>query len=385
MSGANAATVEETDVVIVGAGPAGCALAYLLARSGVDCTLLERQRGLDREFRGYAFQPLAVRLFDEMGVLDPILALDHERIRTIELVAFGRRYRVIDFADLPPPHDYVLLMEQPPLLSLLIERATAVEGVEYHDATAVDGLLGEGENGDGRVVGVRARDRRNGVERRIRCRLVVGADGRFSTVRSEGGIDPGLLDSTVDPLWFKLPRGAIDATAGARLERGGLVGYFGLGGEASQVGWFVERGSYPALRERGIEALREEVSAVDPSVAGALRRHLTDFSDCSLLRISPGISERWIGDGFLLIGDAAHVASPFGGQGNALAIADAAAAHPLIVRALGTTDGPIREAALTRFEQRRRPLSGGRCDSSAGRSGPSRCTSVVASRCRNRS
>ncbi len=76
--------------------------------------------GLDREFRGHASQPLALGLFGEIGTLDPILDQDHERIPAIEPVAFGPRYRVIDFADLPSPYESVLLMGQRPPLSSLI-------------------------------------------------------------------------------------------------------------------------------------------------------------------------------------------------------------------------------------------------------------------------
>ena len=55
-------------VVIVGAGPGGAALAYLLARRGVEVTLVERQADFDREFRGEGLQPSGIDAFDQMGL-----------------------------------------------------------------------------------------------------------------------------------------------------------------------------------------------------------------------------------------------------------------------------------------------------------------------------
>lgn len=370
----------ECDVAVVGAGPAGCVLSYLLGRSGVDTVLFERHGDLSREFRGYLFQPRVLRLFDEMGLLEEILELPHERVRSPTVVAFGRPYEVFDFGRSPPPYDYGLLMEQPPLLELLVDRATDFDSVRYRDATPAVDLrresaaekAGSREPTDDPVTGAIARDRRADERVRIDSRLVVGADGRYSTVRSAAGIDPGLLESSIELVWFKLPATAVEgvgAAAQGRIERDGVVLYFGLGGGEAQAGWFLERGTYPAVRERGIDRFRERIARVDPSLASDLEKHLADFEECSLLRIEPGLCERWVDDGLLLLGDAAHVASPIGAQGNSLAIADAAVAHATIVSALersgdgaatnanggATPPEPIPARDLSRFESTRRP------------------------------
>ncbi|GKZ13419.1 FAD-dependent monooxygenase [Haladaptatus sp. T7] len=347
------ATTRETTVVVVGAGPGGCVMSYLLARSGVDTVLLERHADLDREFRGYFFQPLAVKLFAEMGVLNDILALDHDEVRRPEVTAFGRSYHAVDFSELPKPYDYGLLMEQPPLLRLLIDCADELSTFEFRPATGVTDIVREG----GRVVGVRASDRERDEDLELRSRLVVGADGRFSTVRKAADLDPGLFDSDIELLWFKLPADAVRSAAQGRIERDGILLYFGLGEEDAQAGWFIEKGTYPDIRQRGIERFRREIAAVDPAIA----RHLESFDQCSLLHIEPGLTERWVDDGLLLLGDAAHVASPVGGQGNGLAIQDAVVAHGTITTALemgdagDTGDEPIPAERLRRFESVRRP------------------------------
>ncbi|WP_049970732.1 FAD-dependent monooxygenase [Haladaptatus cibarius] len=339
---------KNADVVVVGAGPGGCVLSYLLARSGVETVLLERHSDLDREFRGYLFQPLVLRLFDQIDILDDVRSLDHDEVRRPALTVFGHSHEVVDFSRLSSPYEYGILMEQPPLLRLLIDRANEFENFEFRPATTVSDLLRE----DDTVVGVRGTDRERDEEIELRSRLVVGADGRYSTVRETAGIDAGPLDSKVELLWFKLPADAVQSAAQGRIESEGIVLYFGLGEEEAQAGWFIEKGTYPEIRERGIDHLRRNVGAVEPTLA----RHLTSFDQCSLLHIEPGISEKWVDDGLLLLGDAAHVASPVGGQGNGLAIQDAVVAHSTIVNALdGSGSGTIPRARLGRFESVRRP------------------------------
>lgn len=339
----------ETDVLVAGAGPGGATLAYLLARSDADVRLVERQTDLAREFRGYLFQPLALRVFRECGLLEEVLALDHVEVAGLDVRAYGRSYRVSDFTPFGP--GFALLMEQPPLLRLLIEEAEAYEGFAYRDGTTVEDLTRDER---GRVTGAVARDRAAGERVRYDADLVIGADGRYSTVREAAGIDPGLFESSVELVWFKLPREAVPSAAQFTFGPGGLVLYFGLGRAEGQAGVFVPEGAYASLREAGIDAFRERLAAADPGLAGALRESVSDFSDCSLLRIAPGFAERWTGDGLLLLGDAAHVASPVGGQGNSLAIQDAVLAHPAVLGAVRARDGPVPRTALRAWEEVRR-------------------------------
>lgn len=341
----------ETDVVIVGAGPAGCVLGYLLARSGVDVVLIERERDLQREFRGYFFQPLVVRLFEEMGVLSPLLEeVDHERCHRLHVDVFGRAYPALDYTILSETPRYGLFIEQPPLLRFFIDRARDLDGFRFHSGTAVTDLLHD----EGAVTGVRVRHRDKNEERDVRARLVVGADGRHSTVRNRAGIDAGRETTGVDVLWFKLPADAVETAVLGRVDADGVLGYVPLGEEV-QVAWLVETGEYPAIRDRGIVWLRDRIARVDPGLADALETHLTGFEQCTLLDPAPGMSETWHADGLVLIGDAAHIANPFGAQGNSLAIQDAVALHPYVVRGARETSGPIPTEQLTAFERLRRP------------------------------
>ncbi|WP_436926627.1 FAD-dependent monooxygenase [Halosimplex amylolyticum] len=415
--------IERADAVVVGCGPGGAVLAYLLARSGVDVALVERAATFEREYRGFGWNPGVVRLFDEMDVLGDVLDLAHETVTDGAFSLYGRRVTVLDFDLLDTDYPYALMMEQPALLERLVERAGAYDNFSFHPATTVTGLRTD-ESGVIRGVTARDRapDRREGADRAsgetasregerceasdrasgetashegerseasdrasgetasregerseasdrtsgetasrapetvaFECRVVVGADGRYSTVRSSAGIDAGLFDSPIDLVWFKLPRGAVDAATQGRLDRDGVLVYFGLGGGDLQVGYLVRTGEWRAVRDAGFRAFRDRVAAVDPQLGPAIDAHLDGFQDTTLLDVAPGLADAWTRDGLLLLGDAAHTASPIGAQGNPLAVEDAVVAHDVLVRALSDGAEPIPRERLDAFERRRRP------------------------------
>jgi len=322
---------EQASVVVVGCGPGGAVLSYLLARSGVSVALLERAATFEREYRGFGWNPGVVRLFDEMDLLEDVLSLAHETVTDGAFSLAGEQMSVLDFDLLETAYPYALMMEQPALLERLVERSRAYDGFSFHPATTVTGVR---ENATGHVCGVDAIDRAIGEEVAFEGPVVVGADGRYSTVRESAGIDAGMFDSPIDLVWFKLPAGAVQVAAQGRLAGNGVVLYFGLG------------------------AFRDRVAAVDPQLGPVLDEHLDGFADTSLLDVAPGIAPTWTDDGLLLLGDAAHTASPIGAQGNPPAVEDAVVVHELLVDALGPEHSggdPLSAATLTRFERRRRP------------------------------
>lgn len=350
----------DTDVAIVGAGPAGCVLAHLLARSGIETILLERRHDLSRDFRGYGFQPPVLRLFEELGVLDDVLDLPHRKLRRGDIIAYDARFTMFDWRSDADSFDYAIQMNQGPLLTLLLEWVEQSDCATYLDGTTVTSL----SRRDGAVDGVEATRRPNGEKVDVRSRLVVGADGRFSTVREAAGIDDGRQGSDLELLWFKLGSSPADIETHLRIADAGVLVYAPLNDTEGQYGLFIESGSYPELRDRGIDHLRERVGNIEPDLKRAVRDDLDSFDDCALLDIESGLAPEWRRDGLLLVGDAAHVASPFG-EGNVLAMHDAVRAHPEIAEALRQSEEIVSAESLADYELARRKSVQASMESSA--------------------
>jgi 2-polyprenyl-6-methoxyphenol hydroxylase-like FAD-dependent oxidoreductase len=156
-------------VVIVGAGPAGAALAYLLARRGVEVTLLERHPSFERTFRGDGLQPSGIDAFDQMGLGDRLRQLPQAIINTIDLYQGGRRRARLATESLGFIPCFI---PQPAVLAMLTAQSRQHPSFQLHMGTAVRDLIRAGD----RVVGVQA-DGSDGP-REFAADLVIGTDGR---------------------------------------------------------------------------------------------------------------------------------------------------------------------------------------------------------------
>lgn len=341
-------TEQDAEAVVVGAGPAGCVVSYLLARSGVETVLIERQQTLEREFRGYGFRPPIPQLLDDMNLLADVTTLPHETVTRGTVVAYGNSYPVFDYDE---NDKCVLLMKQPPLLRLLIDRANELDSFTFHSGTTFNAFLHKGDM----VAGVTTTTRPSGETVTIHSQVVIGADGRYSTTRETADIDAGIQESGAEVVWFRLPCAAADFTTHIRIEDEGILVYAPLSDRESQYGLLIPKGRYPAIRDRGIDAFCDTVAGIEPALAENVGTHLTSFEECSLLSVRSGLADRWVDDGFLLIGDAAHVASPIGAEGNNLAIQDAVAAHRILTPTLRDGNDPVPKSALQRIARARHP------------------------------
>lgn len=336
------------DVVIVGAGPGGSVLSYLLARSGVNTILIEQHDRLDREFRGYFFQPLVLKFFEQMGLLNDVLQIDHEKISAFHFIDHGKTLFSVRFDDLSKPYNYGLIMPQPLLLQFFINQALQYENFTYLSGAIAKDLIKEEDT----ITGVKIKQQKE--ELIINSRLVVGADGRYSTIRKLAGIQVEKEDHKFDFVWFDMPKLKDKRyPLQIRIEEEGMLIYIPKGTNVVQVGWVIRKGTYPELRKKGIEYFQKLLKAVDPSLEEELPKHLLDFKQCSVLDIKVATANQWVQDGLMLIGDAAHIASPFSGQGNSLAIQDAVVAHDVIMKALEQKTLTIQ--SLKEYEEIRRP------------------------------
>jgi 2-polyprenyl-6-methoxyphenol hydroxylase-like FAD-dependent oxidoreductase len=322
--------VKRTTCCVVGGGPGGAVLALLLARSGVDVTLLEAHPDFDREFRGDTLHPSVMEIMDQLGLAERLLELRHTELRTFTVQTASGPFTPVDLSRLDTKYPYITMMPQTSFLEFVTGEAERYPNFRLVMGARVRELVEE----DGVVRGVRyeAEDGRH----EVRAVLTVGADGRGSRVRRLAGFEPVKTSPPMDVLWFKLPRKKEDPA--------GIVGRFGRGHAAVmldredywQAGYIIPKGTYPELRREGIEALHRGFAELIPEYADRIE-HLEDWQQASLLSVESSRCPRWYRPGLLLIGDAAHVMSPVGGVGINYAIQDA-------VVAANVLSGPLKES-----------------------------------------
>src|SRR3954469_13169392 len=166
---------ETTTVAISGGGPAGMMLGLLLARQGLDVTVLEKHADFLRDFRGDTVHPSTLRLLDELDLAEEFLELPHQEVKKLGVTTDDGTYVLADFGRLPGKFPFLALVPQWDLLDFLADRARRYPNFQLRMNAEALHLVREG----GRVTGVRCRTP-GGVELVVRARLTVAADGRNS-------------------------------------------------------------------------------------------------------------------------------------------------------------------------------------------------------------
>jgi 2-polyprenyl-6-methoxyphenol hydroxylase-like FAD-dependent oxidoreductase len=335
---------EQTTCCVVGGGPAGVILSYMLARKGVPVTLLEAHKDFDRDFRGDSLHPSTMEILDELGLADRVLQLPHQKISRMTAVTPAGAVQVADISQLKSRFPYIVMMPQAAFLDFMVNEARQFSNFQVEMSANVGGMIEE----EGVVRGVRFRGADGWHE--VRALLTVGADGRFSKLRQLAGFEPIKTSSPMDVLWFRLPRQPEDAHGGMGRFGGGRILVELERQEDWQLGLVIPKGSYQKLHAAGIEALRQAIVELAPEFAGRTAL-LTDWKQVSLLSVESNRLPRWYRPGLLLIGDAAHTMSPAGGNGINYAIHDAVAAANLLTKPLKS--GAVNVEHLAAVQRRR--------------------------------
>ena len=317
-----------TTCCIIGGGPAGIMLGFLLARQGIAVTVLEKYKDFFRDFRGDTIHPSTLELLYELGLLDKFLALPHSQINGLSAIIGGRRFKISDFSHLPTHAKFIALMPQWDFLNFLAHEAARFPSFTLRMGWEATGLI---QTNDGTTTGVRANTPDGPVE--IPATLTVGCDGRHAISRVAGNLP--LFDEGVpiDILWLRIARQPSDPE--------NALGYFNYGrfiilinrNDYFQVGYLIPKGAFPQIQQEGIRAFQQSIERIVPFLAGRTAE-IDSWDKVKLLTIQVNSLQDWCSPGLLCIGDAAHAMSPVGGIGINIALQDAVATANILTESL---------------------------------------------------
>ena len=333
--------MRETDVLIVGGGPAGMMAGLLFARAGVTTMVLEKHGDFLRDFRGDTVHPSTLRLFDELGLLSALLERPHDKIAQLGARVAGQALRLADFRRLDVPAPYIALMPQWTFLDFVAGAARRYPAFTLRQGCEALALIEDG----GRVAGVLTA---TGEE--LRARLVIACDGRDSSFRAE--LPATDIGAPMDVFWFRLPKTPGRDNDTLRIVDSGRLFVLIDRGAYWQCAFVFAKGRAAQIKAEGLAAFRDRVRAVGPETAG-VDQAITDWAQIKLLTVTVDRLRRWHRPGLLVIGDAAHAMSPIGGVGINLAIQDAVAAANILAGPMAAGAHPDR--LLDRVRQRRMP------------------------------
>ncbi len=333
-----------TRCVVAGGGPAGILLGYLLARAGIEVVVLEMWPDFFRDFRGDTIHPSTMDVLGELGLLDEFLKLPHSEMTRMTMHMGGRAITLADLEHVPARRKFIAFIPQWDFLNFLATKAKAFPSFRLMMETKATDLIIE----NGRVAGVRAQGKDGEFE--IRADLVVGADGRHSTVRERGGFAVKELGVPIDVLWFRIGRsGADDKQSLGYLEAGRALVMLDRH-DYWQCGLIISKGGFDAIKAAGVEAFRESIAKLAHLPLSATAE-IDSWDKVKLLSVSVDRAEQWAKEGVLLVGDSAHAMSPIGGVGINYAIQDAVAAANLLIPAFKHNE--VSLAVLNKLQARR--------------------------------
>ncbi|MBE9053993.1 FAD-dependent monooxygenase [Nostocales cyanobacterium LEGE 11386] len=334
-------------IIIVGAGPTGAALALLLVKRGIAVTLIEAAKDFHRVFRGEGLMPSGLDALEQMGLSALLEQIPHRPLSAWEFMIEGKQlFRVEEPMGATRP---CTLVSQPPLLKALISEAELNDEFEFIQGLPVKDLLWSNQ----RVAGVILSD-----GRQISADLVIGADGRNSIMRERAGLKLVRQPKNIDVLWFKLaasPQFADDNVFRTIVNGDRAFSIF-HGAEAGKLhlAWVISANEKTDYKQAN---WGEIFASLSPSWLAEHFRNYADTIESPIkLSVVVGRCPQWHTPGILLLGDAAHPMSPVRAQGINVALRDVIVAANHLVPLLQAKAGYQEiDLALSRIQAEREP------------------------------
>lgn len=317
----------KTRCCIVGGGPAGMMLGYLLGRAGIDVVVLEKHADFFRDFRGDTVHPSTLQVMDELGLIDGFLKLPHQQLQKMDGMFGGTSVRIADLGRVDTKYPFIAFMPQWDFLNFLRENGQRFASLKVMMSAEATDLIQRGDQ----IAGVRAKAPEGTID--IEADLTIACDGRHSIVRERAGLEVEEIGAPMDVLWFRAGRRPDETeSVFARVEPGSMMVTFDRG-DYWQCAYVIAKGQYDAVKARGLQSLLDDVARMAPILKPGLS-DVKGWDDVKLLTVAINRLKRWSLPGLLCIGDAAHAMSPIGGVGVNLAVQDAVATANLLAEKL---------------------------------------------------
>ncbi|GEK32863.1 FAD-dependent monooxygenase [Kurthia sibirica] len=300
---------KQVDICVVGAGPGGALLSLLLARQHMSVLLLESHSDIAKAFRGEHLNEEGEAILRAHNLFEAVEEQGLLRMETLEYWHNGEIFKTI----LPDPTVGHLGIHVPQinLLTAILNEAQKYPNFTLMTSTKVKQLK---QDDNGRYCGVKAINQ--GQELDITSLFVIGADGRFSTIRKEAQLDREVHNHGFDLLWAKIPAPKNwSPSIKMALVGGSQVSLFTQAKGFVQIGWNIEKGSYPTLRKQPFEPFIDLLAQAFPTLADSAKASITSWKDFVVLDVFSSSSKNWSKDGVILIGDAVHTMTPTGAFG----------------------------------------------------------------------
>ncbi|WP_347553122.1 FAD-dependent oxidoreductase (plasmid) [Pseudalkalibacillus hwajinpoensis] len=340
----------KNDVTIVGGGPAGMLMGLLLAKENINVVVLEKNNSLKRDFRGETIAPGSVYILKMLGVYQELEKHGFIKVNKIKMYDQEKKLFNVDFNRFNHPQKFGIDMPQPVVLEAIKRQAMKYPSFHYINGANCTDLLKE----NGKVVGVRYKH--GGEVKEIHSQLVIGAEGRFSQLRSLAEYDVKKEEFNRDLIWFKVPKPSNWEEGNLiKVHKNDHVIILPTYPNYLRVGTYISLGDNANTKSKGLDSFIDKVSSIEPRLFAPMKDHITSWKDTTLLKIFTAHVDKWAKDGIILIGDSAHTLSPILGQGVNIAMQDAFELLPYVVDGLSTyQNNPIPASHFDEFVSKRK-------------------------------